>query len=103
MTIARMIDLKHGINTDGKIVKVFSDGLEEELLEDEPVILFRARDRLALPLLHQYFEFCKADGATDYQLESMTEMIQRFQSWADENTTKQPGITKGLPWDGKPS
>lgn len=103
MTIARMIDLKHGITTDAKLVKVLSDGTEEEIPEDDPTILFRGRDKLAIPMLAFYRDLCTNDGATNYQLTSMDVMIGRFERFQDSNPVKQPGITEGKAWDGKPS
>jgi hypothetical protein len=66
-------------------------------LAAEPVILFRGRDRLALPMLRHYRQLCSIDGCTDFQLESMDDMIRRFQEFSDASPTmKQPGITRGL-------
>lgn len=95
----RQIDEKHSIDGD-RIIKTATG---EEVPENEPVILYRGRDRLALPMMRFYRELCVKDGATDYQLESMDRMIARFEKFAKENPTKQPGITEGKPWDGKPS
>lgn len=96
----RQIDEKHSITLDGQIVKTATG---EIIPVDEPVILYRGRDRLALPMLHFYRQLCVDDGATDYQLESMDRMIARFEQYASENPTKQPGITRGAAWDGTPS
>lgn len=96
----RAIDLKHHITDDGKLVKT-GDGVEVPL--DEPTILFRGRDRLALPLLKYYAELCARDGATDYQMGSILGMIAQFEAYAKENPTKQPGITRGAKWDGTQS
>lgn len=96
----RRIDLKHHITDDGKLIKS-SDGIE--IPEDEPTILFRGRDKLALPMIQFYRELCKKDGATDYQLDSMSNMIGRFEQYAHDHPTKQPGITRGAKWDGTPS
>lgn len=100
----KQIDAKHSIrvNAFGEPFIVKTSTLEP-IPEDEPVILFRGRDRLALPMLNFYRKLCEEDGATDYQLESMDEMIGKFGNWAANNATKQPGITRGLKWDGKPS
>lgn len=95
----RQIDEKHSIDGD-RIIKTATG---EEIPETEPVILYRGRDRLALPMLLFYRDLCVNDGATDYQLESMDRMIERFKKYAEENPTKQPGVTRGLPWDGTPS
>lgn len=95
----RQIDQKHSI--DGDCIIKTSTG--EAIPLTEPVILFRARDRLALPMLRHYRGLCASDGATDYQLESMDRMIEQFESYAADNNVKQPGITKGAVWDGSPS
>jgi hypothetical protein len=95
----RQINEKFSVDGD-KIVKTATG---EVVPETEPLILFRARDRLALPMLEYYRKLCFQDGANDYQLESMDHMIAKFEKYAEENPTKQPGITRGLPWDGTPS
>lgn len=65
-------------------------------LEAEPVILFRGRDKLALPMLNYYRGLCVADGCTDCQMQSMDDMIRRFQEFSDQSATmKQPGCTLG--------
>lgn len=65
--------------------------------DDEPIILFRGRDKLALPMLNHYRMLCANDGATDYQLASMDTMINEFREWWNRNPTKmkQPGCTLG--------
>lgn len=90
----REIDMKHSIDGD-RIIKT-SNG--QEIPENEPVILFRGRDHLAVKMLLFYRELCIQDGCTDYQMESMDTMIKRFESFAAEHpeTMKQPGITRGL-------
>lgn len=67
-------------------------------LDEEPVILFRARDRLALPVLLAYREMCVADGCTGYQMQLIDERIAEFQRFTVEyaDRMKQPGITRGL-------
>jgi hypothetical protein len=89
----RKLDIKHHIEGD-RIIKS-SNG--QEILETEPVILFRGRDHLALPMLQHYKHLCIDDGCTDYQMKSMDEMIHRFETFANENPTvmKQPGVTRG--------
>lgn len=95
----RQIDEKYSVDGD-RIIKTKTG---EEIPLDEPTILYRGRDRLALPMLEFYKSLCIEDGATDYQLESMDRMIDRFKKFAAENPTKQPGITRGEAWDGTPS
>ncbi len=87
------IDNKHHLDGE-KIIKTGNGAAID--LDKEPVILFRGRDRLALPMLHFYRGLCVRDGCTDFQLGSMDDMIRRFQEFADESPTmKQPGITRG--------
>ena len=88
------LDNKHHLEGE-KIVKT-GNGVPIDLTM-EPVILFRGRDKLALPMLHYYRQLCIADGCTDFQLLSMDDMIRRFQEFAEQSPTmKQPGITRGL-------
>lgn len=94
------LDNKHSltINTDGDpvVVKRLANGNLQPIPENEPVILFRARDKLALKMLGYYRELCRQDGVTVYQLVSMDDMIQRFADFAAKSETmKQPGCTKG--------
>lgn len=93
--IVRRIDLKHHINSLGQIVKT---GNGQVIPEDEPLILFRGRDRLAFPLLLNYLALCRNDGCNDYQMDQVGTLVKRFSDWAAANPDKlkQPGITRGL-------
>jgi hypothetical protein len=95
----RVIDEKFVV-VDNRIVKRTTG---EEVPETEPTILFRGRDRLALPMLEFYRSLCEEDGATDFQMQSINRMIARFKKYAEKNPVKQPGITEGKVWDGTPS
>ena len=93
----KRLDSKHNLDLDvaGEPRIVKTNGIPIDL-DKEPVILFRGRDKLALPMLHHYRGLCVADGCTDFQLESMDDMIRRFQEFADQSSTmKQPGCTLG--------
>lgn len=95
MSIVRRIDLKHHIDENGNIVKTTNGQI---IPDNEPLILFRGRDYLALPLLIRYREMCEHDGCNDFQLKQVVELIERFANFARENPSimKQPGITRGL-------
>jgi len=95
MGIVRQIDLKHHIDENGDIVKT---GNGVVVSREEPTILFRGRDYLAVPLLIKYREMCVKDGCNDFQLKQMDELVERFAKFARENpdVMKQPGITRGL-------
>lgn len=93
--IVRKIDLKHHVDENGQIVKSSNNTV---IAETEPLILFRARDRLALPLLQHYKQLCIEDNCNDYQLSQIDELIGRFERFAEANpdVMKQPGVTRGL-------
>ena len=93
--VKRKIDLKHHVDDQFQIVKT---GNGVPIPEAEPLILFRARDRLAVPMLRAYRQLCVDDGCNDFQLGQIDELIARFEAFARENraTMKQPGVTRGL-------
>lgn len=91
----RVIDPKYHVRlSTGEIVKT-SNGVV--VPEDEPVILFRARDRMALPALLAYRRLCLDDGCNEHQIESIGERIRAFDTYAGTHpeTMKQPGSTRG--------
>ncbi len=65
--------------------------------EDEPLILFRARDRNALKMLIYYRELCTLDGCTDFHMRGIDNRIDAFGEFRDihPDLMKQPGITRG--------
>lgn len=98
------IDPKYGIKTwvdnDGnpqaQIVKIRTG---EPIPPDEPLILFRARDRLALTgALYPYQTACIADGCVPEHLDGIRNRINAFNKFKIEQSErmKQPGITRGL-------
>lgn len=88
----KRIDNKHHLEGE-QIVKT---GNGQPIPDDEPVILFRGRDKLALPMLLHYRQLCADDGCTDFQLTSMDDMIRRFKAFSAQSPTmKQPGCTRG--------
>jgi hypothetical protein len=89
----RRIDAKHHIDGD-KLIKTTNG---QEIPLNEPTILFRGRDFLALPMLRFYMILCEMNFATDFQLDTMKDMIGEFEKFKTENskTMKMPGITLG--------
>jgi trehalose-6-phosphate synthase len=64
---------------------------------DEPLLLFRARDRHVLAMLQRYRELCVLDGCTDYHLKGIDNRLEAFRRFREEHPErmKQPGITEG--------
>lgn len=90
----RRIDRKFHIE-DERIVKT-SNG--EILPDDEPLILFRARDYLSLPMLREYRNLSVIDGCNDFHMKGIDAVITEFERFAAEHPErmKQPGVTRGL-------
>jgi hypothetical protein len=88
-----VIDPKYHVE-DGRVVKTSNGQL---VPEDEPLILFRARDRLALQALEAYLVACLDDGCTQYQLDGINDRIQAFRAYREfhQERMKQPGSTMG--------
>lgn len=82
-------DLSH------EVAVIKSNG--DHIPDDEPMILFRARDRIALPMLAAYRQLCLDDNVTQYQIDALDLVIADFQKFAtaNPNRMKQPGITLG--------
>ncbi len=93
--IMRQIDLKHHVDQYFQIVKT---GNGQPIPDTEPLMLFRGRDRLAIPMLLAYRQLCIEDGCNDFQLGQIDELIEKFRRFALDNpqTMKQPGVTRGL-------
>ncbi len=93
---ARRIDHKYSIHTIGDEAQIVNmQGVA--VPEDEPLILFRARDRLALATLQYYRDLAVADGCTQFHLDGIDNRIGAFGNFAREHPElmKQPGVTQG--------
>ncbi len=94
VTEMRQIDPKFHVDGD-RIVKT-SNG--EAIPDDEPLMLFRARDNQALRMLHGYRLLCVLEGCTDFHLSGIDNRIAAFQAFVNDHPErmKQPGVTRGL-------
>lgn len=101
--VRRQIDDKHDarviLDVAGatESVEIFKSTNNTPIPEEEPMILFRGRDHLAIPMLEHYLQLCLADGCTDHQIEPLRLRIGLFLMFRDEypERMKQPGITLG--------
>ncbi len=89
----RRIDPKFHIEGD-KLIKT-SNG--QEIPEDEPIMLIRARDWLALPIIAYYYAMSLRDSCTDYHLSGVWDRMQAFMQFRKDHPErmKQPGCTQG--------
>lgn len=111
MIVRRPIDLKHyveveipnsaihpNLHTVDVRLQIIKSTNGQAIPDEEPTILFRGRDYLAIPLLEHYLDLCIADGATDFQVDQVKSLIGTFKKFATDfpDRMKQPGITRGL-------
>lgn len=89
----KIIDTKYHVEGD----QIIKTGNGQPIPDDEPMILFRAKDRLAIPMLRAYRAICVEDGCTDYHLNGLDKLIQDFGTFkeAHPERMKQPGSTMG--------
>jgi len=78
----RKIDGKY--QTSGDITKL--DGTP--IPEDEPLILFRAQDKLLVPLLEKYNELCINAGSPEGQVNLLEQRINEIKAWQATNQVK---------------
>lgn len=79
------------------VIDIVKTGNGVPVSPNEPLILFRGRDRLATALLGQYRTLCELDGCNDFQLGQVDELINKFKQYAHQHPAmmKQPGVTRG--------
>jgi hypothetical protein len=83
-------DRKFDIST-GKFVNRVSG---EAIPDDEPVMIFRARDRRSLPMIDFYLSIC-----TDpHHQQAIRDVIEDFEAFARDHPErmKEPGITRHI-------
>jgi hypothetical protein len=78
----RQIDGKY--KTDGNITKL--DGTP--IPDDEPLVLFRAKDKLLPQLLEDYKKLCQDAGCQSQQVETLGPLIQQAKDWQAANPDK---------------
>jgi hypothetical protein len=78
----RRIDTKY--QTSGDISKF--DGTP--IPSDEPLILFRAQDRLVLPMLEHYLQLRINAGTLEKNLSLLREQMRVIKDWQQTNTDR---------------
>lgn len=58
--------------------------------ENEPVVVFRAQDRLLPKLLKIYKILCELAGSPQHHLDLIHESAMRVKAWQEANYTKTP-------------
>ncbi len=58
--------------------------------EDEPVVVFRAKDKLLPNLLETYYYMCKTAGSPENHLAGIVDTLEDIRQWQFENDTQVP-------------
>ena len=78
----RQIDGKY--KTSGDVTKL--DGTP--IPQDEPLVLFRGKDKLLPKLLDQYRQLCQDAGSPQQQLDGIGQLTDGIKVWQEQNPTK---------------
>lgn len=83
---------------DGKYGQVTTE--HGDIPDDEPVIVFRARDRQLPTTLQAYWELCEASGSPQRHLGLISDTIVRVRAWQREHPdqVRQPDSERSRGW-----
>jgi hypothetical protein len=73
-----------------------------DIPDDEPVIVFRARDEKTCPLISHYYNQCLDGGSPGRHLELIEATYTRFADWQEANPDKvrTPDSERSREWMG---
>ena len=79
------IDDKYGVRQDdsGRICKYTNPDVS--IPDDEPLIVFRAQDKMSLPMLEQYAASCREAGSPPRFMASLYRRMADFADWQATN------------------
>jgi hypothetical protein len=66
--------------------------------EDEPVVVFRAKDKLLPKVLAYYAMVCIKAGSPKRHLDLIWDTLQKVHAWQDNNQTKTPDSETSRTW-----
>ena len=66
---------------------------DSDIGEDEPVVVFRAKDGQAVRLLEQYRKLCADAGSPQAHLDRIEQNISVFLAWQASEGTQVPGTS----------
>jgi hypothetical protein len=81
---------------EGKYGRVTTE--HGDIPDDEPVILFRARDALTPTLLDSYYALCKAAGSPQRHLDMIETARLTFVEWQEKNGSRVPASESSRAW-----
>jgi hypothetical protein len=86
------------MGTDGKYGRVTTE--HGDIPDDEPVIVFRARDSRTRGVLAHYLKLCEQGGSPIRHLRLVTEALATFTRWQEQNPDKvrEPDSERSRAW-----
>lgn len=81
---------------DGKYGRVTTE--HGDIPDDEPVIVFRARDMLTSSVLSNYYAMCKAVGSPQRHLDLIEKAEQTFAAWQTAHGHRVPASASSRAW-----
>lgn len=73
---------------DGKYGRVTTE--RGTIGDDEPVVVFRAQDKMLPKLMEIYRFLCEIAGSPEVHLKLITESTETIKAWQQENHTQVP-------------
>lgn len=73
------------MGTDGKYGRIETPDMPDHIPAGEPVIVIRARDKNACPLISRYFQMCASGGSPQRHLDLIEATYKRFADWQEAN------------------
>jgi hypothetical protein len=58
--------------------------------EDEPVFVFRARDKMLPDVLEDYWWYCQDAGSPEHHIDSIKNAKVEIEKWQEQNETQVP-------------
>lgn len=58
--------------------------------DDEPVVVFRAQDRLLPDVLRGYLDLCAAAGSPQRHTDAIRRALHAVEAWQEDHATKTP-------------
>ena len=88
------------MGTDRKYGRVTTE--HGDISDDEPVMVFRARDKLLAPLISEYYNRCKEAGSPQRHLMLIEQNYTLVADWQEANPDKlkTPDSERSRAWMG---
>lgn len=85
---------------DGKYGKVTTE--HGDIPDDEPVIVFRARDKIVPAMLRFYMEMCEANGSPGRHIDLIQGTQRQITQWQldHKDQVRQPDSERSRAWMG---